>query len=353
MARATAGPGPGASRNRGPRCCGARAGRTGAVGGGEEAVARGDYPWPDTPEAVERSGEDVAAAEAGEVAQAARTGGVGVEREWVVETPLYRAVLTARGAGIRTWELKTYHLGGERGAQGVRVIDRPPGTLAALVSTLPRLTSGQRGAGRYELVDREGEQLRFEREVGGVTIRKTYQFYPNDYRADLAIEVINGSERAIDSGLQVAIPARVRRGSDFANAEFAVLRGDQVEWDWVGTIGKVGFFGSLVGSRPELPVYRGDIRWLALSHRYFVVAIAPGIERSAQVRLLNHASSDDELGVVAYPGRGTISPGLSLRREFSVYAGPKEVERLRAFGSDLERTIYLGWFWVGPRRAGF
>ena len=319
-------------------------------GEGEETVARGDHPWPDAPEPAERAGEGVVAAEA---AEAAQTGGVGVEREWVVETPLYRAVLTARGAGIRTWELKTYHLGGERGVEGVRVIDRPQGALAALVSTLPRLTTGQRGAGRYELVDREGERLRFEREVGGVTIRKTYQFYADDYRTDLAIEVINGSEQAIDSGLQVAIPARVRRGSDFANAEFAVLQGEEVQWDWVGTIGKVGFFGSMMGSRPELPVYRGDIRWLALSHRYFVVAIAPGIERSAQVRLLNPASGSDELGVVAYPGRGTISPGLSLRREFSVYAGPKEAERLRAFGSDLERTIYLGWFWVDPIARGF
>ena len=322
------------------------------------SVDEGDSPWPagggDFDRSVPReAGEQIGRAESARAEELAELAETGPAQEWVVETPLYRVVLTARGAGVRLWELKTYRSSGKADSPALRVIDRSPKALAVFASSIPKLGAERDGRGLYELKDRDGMQLRFERQVDGVTERKTYRFHRDDYRADLQIEVINRGDVPIDSGLQLAIPATMRDGRDFADAEFAVLHRDEVERDRVGTIGKAGFFQSLFGGRSELPVYRGDIEWLALSSRYFLVAVVPDIQRSAQVRLLDLPSSDEELGLVAYPGRGTISPGLDLSRKFSVYVGPKESERLQTFGSNLERVINLGWFWVDPIARGF
>jgi YidC/Oxa1 family membrane protein insertase len=49
----------------------------------------------------------------------------------------------------------------------------------------------------------------------------------------------------------------------------------------------------------------------------------------------------------------TLLPGTSVAREVQLYLGPKEPERLEAFGAQLDRSIQHGWAWIAPVTRAF
>jgi YidC/Oxa1 family membrane protein insertase len=48
-----------------------------------------------------------------------------------------------------------------------------------------------------------------------------------------------------------------------------------------------------------------------------------------------------------------LPPGQQATREFRIYMGPKEVDRLEALGGQAVRSIDLGWSWVSPMTRFF
>ena len=100
------------------------------------------------------------------------------------------------------------------------------------------------------------------------------------------------------------------------------------------------------------------VRYAAVDTQYFIAALIPDSEgagradlfRRGAVTVLNDMEAKEKSRLrtsnISYYLTSpvtTIAPGSSVRRDFVLYAGPKEPELLSAYG--LQEAIYYGWFW--------
>ncbi len=266
---------------------------------------------------------------------------------WEVETPLYRARLSSRGAGIEEWVLPAYDAREDDGGGSVRLIDpSSPG----LITRLEELGLGDLSRRVFTRVEGQDEWL-FEFIDDGVRVRKRYEFSDDNYLVKLEVEVTNLERRSLRPRFEVELAAPVRSSADFKDAQLSVLQGEELESEFLNGFGMPGFLGFGKADREQR--FDGDIVWAGLNSRYFVAALAPGVTRTASAKLLASRPGERSDVIVGYPGETDLPEGISLSREYRFYAGPKEVENLRDFGAQLERSIDLGWSLVEPITKSF
>lgn len=102
-------------------------------------------------------------------------------------------------------------------------------------------------------------------------------------------------------------------------------------------------FETLIGSeKPRdklkgdngVKAYEGDIAWAALRSKYFIIAVIPENAVSAEMHRKKKETIEGYL-TLAGPGKLTM------------YVGPKNYSTLRTKGIGLERTVDLGWSFIG------
>jgi len=101
-----------------------------------------------------------------------------------------------------------------------------------------------------------------------------------------------------------------------------------------------GFFG---GGLEEAETYVGDVDWAGSSTRYFLAAMIPESSRDARARVVPPAGSLPPSVELEMP-EVNVPPGQSVARDYRMYLGPKEAERLDAAGAHLDEAILKGWF---------
>lgn len=256
-----------------------------------------------------------------------------MEQQEEVDTPLFHAVLSNRGAEIRNWKLKEYLTQDPEDPRPVDLVypeGHFTGPLALQVAD-PELTK-QLQEGLYE-VDRDFSTLDAAHPVGhltftyrvpdrGVWVRKTLTFRHDTYMVDVSVKT-----EGLSDDVEVLL------GTNFGI----------VEWGqgFIGLIGAAWKLGDDVEKEAPEPEIRrtGDLRWAALQDKYFISAIIP----------------TEASGVVAHAeGERLVSAGVqfdsSVARDalaFQLYAGPKQFDRLKTFQIGLEDTIDFGWFIYG------
>ena len=263
-----------------------------------------------------------------------------------VDTPLYRAHLTTRGAALEGWELENYTDHG-----GARIQMVPAAGLAGVLAATPfrELGIGDLGQTGWQVEKSDATRVVFRYERGGVALRKTWTFEPETYAFHLAIEVANQSAAAISPRFLVDWPAMVRREQDFVDQALAVLHDGSVVLQPLAGIGSPGFFGSLIGRQPvrEYPVMTGEIDWTGFQSTYFLGAIAPESPTQARARFVVLETSTSGAAQLFFDPV-QLAPGQTITREFEGFIGPKEADRLATFGRGAEASIDRGWSWVSP-----
>ncbi len=255
------------------------------------------------------------------------------EEEIVLETDLLRVVLSNRGGGVRSWQLKRY----EEAAGPVDLVGPLPDNDAAL-PLATRIEGGEGDTGLYRIVERpanssSGPQrvvMEFQ-EANGILVEKTLVLHPDRYLADAEVRLKNLGKAAARGSLRLQWGPGFRLGTEDRVAGAAAPAG------WID--------GKLVN--PEVEEGRqevaqtGTIGWTALQDRYFAAALIPdGADPSGFV------AKDTEgrpLVGLLYP-ETKIAPGAEQKVEMKLYAGPKEIVRLREAGHNLRELVYLGWF---------
>lgn len=246
-----------------------------------------------------------------------------------VDTELYRAILTNKGAVIKSLELKKYT---DKDKIPVQLLQTKEPSILPL-SILPTGNSQEMNKGILKgtyKVDTEKVTLSkdhgketvtfFYQDLSGASVKKILTFYSNDYRIDLKIltEGITG-----DYTLSL--------GQDFGIFE------PKEGYGHVGPVSRIDG-NNIMSNRDKIkePLnYKGNIAWTALEDKYFTAALAP-------------ISKVD--GVVVNKIGDSVSTGLivmSQDGEFIIYAGPKEYDRLKTLKVGLEEIIDYGWFPLG------
>jgi YidC/Oxa1 family membrane protein insertase len=249
-----------------------------------------------------------------------------------VETDLYRAKISTRGAMLTSWELKRYQQTATDSApvQLVRQGSKFTGPLAVL--TADAGLTKTLADGLYT-VSRDFSSLDSTHPIGHITfqlhdeaknllLEKVLTFHVDSYLVDIAIRVTD-----LTGDLTVGL------GTNFGIVEW----GD-------GLIGQIGS-ASLVDGKsdkeaPESESERkGAVQWLALQDKYFLSVLIPAQASSTVVK-----KEGDKLlsGGVRFPAPSSGTP-LKLQ----LYAGPKEYDTLVAMQIGIEDTIDFGWFVFG------
>jgi YidC/Oxa1 family membrane protein insertase len=259
-------------------------------------------------------------------------------RQIMVETPLYKAMLSERGGGITGFVLKKF--------RATAAADSPLMNLFPENGSIDGLLIGLASKGNGVLENAlfqtslSGDQLSLtdgSREVvfsfvadNGLQVEKVYRFSADSYVMDFEVRLTNGS------------------GQPFKDSLFVSLRNEfHGKKSRYGTVGPSMLIdGSLVNvSIDEIAKKNsltGKINWVALESRYFMTSVIPVREQAAAVRL----STFPDNGVEAQylEPEQAIDPGSRLTFEFLLFFGPKSMGAVKQAGHGLERIIDFGYF---------
>ncbi|MCD5401517.1 membrane protein insertase YidC, partial [candidate division NPL-UPA2 bacterium] len=324
-------------------------------------------------------------------------------RDIVVETDLYRLVLSTRGARLRSFQLKEYEevevkrevwerelrrietaLEREKKAGAKERLTRERDRLKYLIEK-DFLPDEEREFTPLELVpfcgdhpltihfpaiDEKGElnfalyqpsleglKLGEGKESGtiefryvtaeGVEIERKFRFSRGSYLIGLEISIRNNSPRAIieDSFL-------IAYGPGIGLVEEAPQRGQQIShfasWvrgrlkrDRAGREVGEGFFRPATMKWGEPLFHPGPLGWTAMRNHYFAAALIPG-EEVAGAELLEKEDGRRWIALKMPPF--SLPPGGEASKSLSLYLGPQDMEVLRQSSPGLEMIVDFG-FW--------
>lgn len=296
-----------------------------------------------------------------------------LERSYRIETPLYHAEFSSRGARLLSVELLDYasahgatsHDGkavrphrGEPVPSGDRVVlSGGPSFGLDLGSGASLMPLDDLVYSVAESLDAAGATrgLTFTaRDSSGVTIRQSWRVRPDTYALDLEVELRNVplSWRLADYSLTT------RSWPLFNEADLTADTRGLKATSLVGTnIHREGPGGLRKGPKR----FEGGAAWAAVQTRYFMGAVVAtqatthAAEARAALRALTpeqraflppNAPAEQEVAVstlvVGLPGE------TNPVNRFLVYFGPNDYFRVARLGVHLERIVDLGFSWISP-----
>jgi YidC/Oxa1 family membrane protein insertase len=258
------------------------------------------------------------------------------EKDIVVETDVLRVVVSNRGGQIKSWQLKKYL---ESDGTPVDIIGKRPEGHETMAL---RTWSGNQEAshGIYSanldqlLLSEEAEKgtlvLR-HRTSTGLELTKSITFFQNDYKIDLETRVKNMGRREGAVTFDLLWGPGIRGGGGSKDKPIkpvtTLVNGQRVQDKW---------------EKLDRGVKReGTVSWTAIHDNYFCAALIP-LEKGgwAQVEKIREAGP---LVGLAFSKRRLL-PGESASESYSLFVGPKEIERLTRMGLQMREIIDLGWF---------
>ncbi len=264
------------------------------------------------------------------------------EQEAVVETGVIRAVFTTRGGTLKSWRLKRYTL---EDGQAVELVAPPAGPLAPLFAWSGRL---EEASPLDFAVDKERLDLRSPTETGSITfssraggplqLAKRLTFKGDSYRVEVQLFWKNTGKKPI------AIAPELAWGPGFHDSLNKQRSRLLPPTTWVDGHRVKDDVEKLQGTA----AHSGQVSWTALHDPYFAAALMPGGKGSAaSVRKEPPGQPLVSLGAPAQ----TLQPGGEATQQFVLYAGPKDLDWLKAAGPDLENLLDLGWVDILARPA--
>jgi YidC/Oxa1 family membrane protein insertase len=295
-----------------------------------------------------------------------------IERVIAVETPLYRATFSNRGARLVAIELKHFasshgvsaRSGEKRPAKpdeplpsGDRVVLAGGPAFAVDLGSGPALRSLENLVYAVaESTDAAGavRSLSFvAHPAPDMVLRQTWRVDPQDYAMQLEVEL-----RGVPTGWRLADYSLTTRSWPLVHEqnipeEERSLRATSL----VGTNLRREPASAL---RRTPKVFEGNAQWAAVQTRYFsgIVAARQGaktvIARSdtrqlpPELRAFLPADQRPEQELVTSTLVSALPGDLDPVQRFLVYFGPNEYFRLAKLGNGMERIVDLGWSWIVP-----
>jgi len=261
------------------------------------------------------------------------------EKEVVVDTPLYRAVFTNAGPTIKSFKLKKYRESIEPDSPLVELINIQQDTSKFLVVSFDGAPAGQLEKTIYQV---EHQNIRLESDSSpknlvfhastatGVTTRQTYRFYPDQYRIDLHIDVVNQSDESITGAFVTDMKALPPEGkkSYYSYVGLALLLDDKLE--------------EVKIKKPSEPKdLAGRIDWMAYEDDFFISAILP--DQPSKASFKGRLLPSGILEGTHIPPAISLRPSEQVSSGYTLYLGPRELGTLKQLGKNLERAVTFGW----------
>jgi YidC/Oxa1 family membrane protein insertase len=261
-------------------------------------------------------------------------------RDVVVETSLYRAVITENGGGLKSFKLKKYNeqldpASGFKELVNQEKFNELPLYFswenepdAALVPVYEAETT------RLTLADGESATLTMRTMLpSGVVMSRVMTFRDDSYEIGLSVTVYNSSpEHQVQGGGYLRLvnePFGKNDNERFVFTGPSLFQNNALEQIKVDDLED--------GAQER----SGNLEWIAYEGVYFMMAAIPeGNGHTAHFKLLGNrkVSSTLAAGLVA------ITPGADKTYSYKLYFGPKKLTILRDVGHNLNKAVNFGWF---------
>jgi YidC/Oxa1 family membrane protein insertase len=255
-----------------------------------------------------------------------------------VDTPLYRIKLSEKGAGITSFTLKAYRETVQKDSALKELLPQDKQIETVLTGFVGNSLAGLDKAVFSNNV--KSEMVRIEDSTravtfswqsdDGVVVEKTYKFTPGSYLIGLDIVFKNGSQMGIQDKLYVALKGPAP--------------GDTRMYGFEGPSGLIdnNLKEVEVKDIKDQNTFSGDVKWVSLQDRYFMMGVIPEAVGAASMRLFER---DPGLLEVQYVlADGVIGPGTRHSYQFSLFFGPKSMQVLSDAGHDLKTALDFGMF---------
>ncbi|HTR96356.1 MAG TPA: YidC/Oxa1 family insertase periplasmic-domain containing protein [Candidatus Acidoferrales bacterium] len=299
------------------------------------------------------------------------------ERLSVVETPLYRATFSSRGARLVSFELKRYAAAYGDSGYAIHPKRRPPPGHEVDAPNRVELSGGPTfgvdlGSGvalrsladamftPAESLDAAGaiRALTFTfQDTSGLFVRETWRAQPDTYLMDLELET-----RAVPAAWRISDYSLVVRSWPLMTE--TVLQNDLRGLRAVSLVGKDLHRDAAPGLVNKAPrVHEGVAHWAGVQSHYFLglVAAASGDGHAALAEGFTRTLRPDQLALrpagtpaVEPLAQGTLvmplpASGAGTQR-FVTYFGPSDYFALarQSRSLELERAVDLGFAWLVP-----
>ncbi len=261
------------------------------------------------------------------------------EKEVVVDTPLYRAVFTNAGPTIKSFKLKEYRESIDPDSPLIELINLQQDKADFLIISFDGASASQLEKTIYQV---EHQKIRLESDSspknlvfhsstsGGISISQTYRFYPDQYRIDLHIDVINQSGEIVTGAFVADIKALPPEGkqSYYSYVGIVLLLDDKLE-------------EVKIKKASEPKDLAGRIGWMAYEDDFFISAVIP--DEPSKASFKGRLLPSGILEGTHMPPSISLHPSERVSSSYTLYLGPRELGILKQLGKNLERAISFGW----------
>jgi len=263
-----------------------------------------------------------------------------------VTTPLYDTAISSEGGKFQEFVLryrgeKPMVIVGDLGPTGL-VIAKSGSPTGQVVSMQPSADAVKVGS------DQATQDLILTGTHDGLKVRETLTFRADSYAVAAKVRVENtlGAPQSVTVALPWSTRQDWREGK--AKEKFQGQHPSEIVWATNGGVVRVE-------NLCEVHQVTAEGKWIGLGSIWYVAALVPhgeGFKLAAQgEEKACESKSKEPVGraTIAVQATPTIAPGQAWEGQVTIFVGPKEYDRLQAFG--LEGAINFGGFPV-PRQWG-
>lgn len=255
-----------------------------------------------------------------------------------VDTPMYKAEFSNRGAVVKQFELKKFKETNRKDSELKYLIDKslPHGTYGlsfknnSIKGIEEALFTPDLSSNDITVNDKK-QTLSFAwKSDNGVIIEKSFEFLPDSYLINMKVVIKNGSDQNINDSAIVKLQNKI---IDKSNISFI---GPSLYID-------KEMIDVSPGKIEKENVYKGHVKWMAIQDRYFIMSLISKDTSELEINLAYDEKSElIETGIIS--PTGVIAPGNQKDIIYGIYAGPKEASALKNIGNDMEKVVDFGMF---------
>lgn len=192
----------------------------------------------------------------------------------------------------------------------------------------------------YEVLSKTNSSIEFQYQQSDIIIHQFIHWDEQNYLANVKVILENKSDRFLESSVGLRLETNQHIES---KQSFAFLRGPQNFIYPINYNEKGLQTHSDVKKLPATTEEKAAFEWAGMEDRYFIWALVSRA-LSAETKVKYGWREGGILFTEMFYPKDGAAPQGKFQKEFSIYVGPKEIDRLKQLGVHLEASVDYGWF---------